>query len=100
MIPLQWYLYLALALFAVGLFGFVSRRNVIIVLLCVELMLNAVNIALTALGTALEDVTGHIVVFFVIAVAAAEAAIGLSLVVLIYKRFREVHLDEVKMLKG
>ncbi|MBX6423103.1 NADH-quinone oxidoreductase subunit NuoK [Thermosulfurimonas sp. F29] len=100
MIPLQWYLYLALALFGVGLFGFVARRNVIIMLLSIEIMLNAANVALAAFGTAMQDVAGHIVVFFVIAVAAAEAAIGLSLVVLLYKRFREVHMDEVKMLKG
>ncbi|WP_370630447.1 NADH-quinone oxidoreductase subunit NuoK [Thermosulfurimonas sp. F29] len=98
--PLQWYLYLALALFGVGLFGFVARRNVIIMLLSIEIMLNAANVALAAFGTAMQDVAGHIVVFFVIAVAAAEAAIGLSLVVLLYKRFREVHMDEVKMLKG
>ncbi len=100
MIPTSWYLELALALFAVGLLGFISRRNVIVMLLSIEIMLNAANIALAALGTTLEDVTGHILVFFVIAVAAAEAAIGLSLVVLLYKRLREVHLDEVKTLKG
>ncbi|QJA05297.1 NADH-quinone oxidoreductase subunit NuoK [Thermosulfurimonas marina] len=100
MIPVNWYLWLALALFAVGLFGFVSRRNVIIMLLSIEIMLNAANVALAALGTRMQDVTGHILVFFVIAVAAAEAAIGLSLVVLLYKRFREVHMDEVRRLKG
>ncbi len=100
MIPVSWYLWLALALFAVGLFGFVARRNVIVMLLSIEIMLNAANIALAALGTRMEDVTGHIVVFFVVAVAAAEAAIGLSLVVLLYKRLREVHMDEVRTLKG
>ncbi len=100
MIPVEWYLWLALALFSVGLFGFVVRRNVIVMLLCVEIMLNAANIALAAFGTALKDVTGHIVVFFVIAVAAAEAAVGLSLVVLLYKRLKEVHMDEVRTLKG
>jgi len=96
----NWYLWLALTLFAVGLFVFVVRRNVIIMLLSIEIMLNAANVALAALGTRMQDVTGHILVFFVIAVAAAEAAIGLSLVVLLYKRFREVHMDEVRSLKG
>ncbi|HIE32619.1 MAG TPA: NADH-quinone oxidoreductase subunit NuoK [Thermodesulfobacteriaceae bacterium] len=100
MIPLIWYLWLGLALFAVGLFGFLARRNVIVMLLSIEIMLNAANIALAALGTRMQDVTGHILVFFVMAVAAAEAAIGLSLVVLLYKRFREVHMDEVRTLKG
>ena len=100
MIPVNWYLWLALTLFAVGLFVFVVRRNVIIMLISIEIMLNAANVALAALGTRMQDVTGHILVFFVIAVAAAEAAIGLSLVVLLYKRFREVHMDEVRSLKG
>ena len=100
MIPLDWYLWLGFALFAIGLFGFLARRNLIVMLLCIEIMLTAANIVFAAVGTRIQDVTGHIMVFFVMAVAAAEAAIGLSLVVLLYKRFREVHIDEVRTLKG
>ena len=100
MIPLSWYLILTLFLFAIGAFGFIARRNVIIMLMCIEIMLNAVNITLAALGRGLEHTTAHVLVFFIIAVAAAEAAIGLALVVLLFKKTREVHMDEFRTLKG
>ncbi|HFB83386.1 NADH-quinone oxidoreductase subunit NuoK [Thermosulfuriphilus ammonigenes] len=100
MIPVSWYLTLSLILFALGAFGFLVRRNVIIMLMAIEIMLNAVNISLVALSRGLEDLVGHLLVFFVIAVAAAEAAIGLALVVLLFRRTREIHLDEFRLLKG
>ena len=100
MIPVSWCLTLSLILFALGAFGFLVRRNVIIMLMAIEIMLNAVNISLVALSRGLEDLVGHLLVFFVIAVAAAEAAIGLALVVLLFRRTREIHLDEFRLLKG
>ncbi len=100
MIPISWYLILSLVLFAIGAFGFIARRNVIIMLMCIEIMLNAVNISLVALGKGLEDTAAHLLVFFVIAVAAGEAAIGLALVVLLFKKTREIHMDEFRLLKG
>ncbi len=100
MIWLSWYFVLSLVLFAIGAFGFITRRNIIIMLMCIEIMLNAVNISLVALGQALHDTVAHLLVFFVIAVAAGEAAIGLALVVLLFKKTREVHMDEFRVLKG
>jgi len=100
MIPVSWYLVLTLFLFAIGAFGFIARRNVIIMLMCIEIMLNAVNVTLVALGRGLEHTAAHVLVFFIIAVAAAEAAIGLALVVLLFKKTREVHMDEFRTLKG
>ncbi|WP_456433154.1 NADH-quinone oxidoreductase subunit NuoK [Thermosulfuriphilus sp.] len=100
MIPVSWYLTLSLVLFALGAFGFMVRRNVIIMLMAIEIMLNAVNISLVALGRGLEDLVGHLLVFFVIAVAAAEAAIGLALVVLIFRKTQEIHMDQFRTLKG
>jgi len=100
MIPISWYLVLTLFLFGIGAFGFIARRNVIIMLMCIEIMLNAVNVTLVALGRGLEHTAAHVLVFFVIAVAAAEAAIGLALVVLLFKKTREVHMDEFRTLKG
>ncbi|AEH45492.1 NADH-ubiquinone oxidoreductase chain 4L [Thermodesulfatator indicus DSM 15286] len=100
MIPVSWFVFLTLILFSIGALGFMVRRNVIIMLMCVEIMLNAVNISLVAFGRALEHTVAHVLVFFVIAIAAAEAAIGLALVVLLFKKTREVHMDEFRILKG
>jgi NADH-quinone oxidoreductase subunit K len=100
MIPISWYLLLSLVVFVIGAVGFMVRRNVIIMLMCIEIMLNAVNISLVALGRGLEHTAAHILVFFVIAVAAGEAAIGLALVVLLFKKARKVHMDEFRLLKG
>ncbi|WP_022853758.1 NADH-quinone oxidoreductase subunit NuoK [Thermodesulfatator atlanticus] len=100
MIPLSWFIFLTVVLFSMGALGFIIRRNVIIMLMCVEIMLNAVNISLVAFGRMLEHTLAHVLVFFVIAVAAAEAAIGLALVVLLFKKTREVHMDQFRLLKG
>ena len=103
MTPLQSYLLLAALLFAIGLAGAVTRRNAILVLIGIELMLNAANlnfIAFWRFGPNPEALTGVIFVIFSIAIAAAEAAVGLALIIAIYRHYKSVNLDEVKNLKG
>jgi NADH-quinone oxidoreductase subunit K len=101
-VPLSWVLIVAGALFCIGLFGALSRRNMVGILLGVELMLNAVNINLVAFWRYLEPqlVAGQIFALFVITVAAAEAAIGLAMIIAIYRTRLTVNADEVDTLKG
>ncbi|HHN93522.1 MAG TPA: NADH-quinone oxidoreductase subunit NuoK [Anaerolineae bacterium] len=102
MIPLSWYLTLAAVLFCIGLYGVLARRNGIAILMGVELMLNAVNINLVAFWRYLEPggATGQAFALFVYAVAAAEAAVGLALVIAIWRARRTVILEDVDLLKG
>jgi NADH:ubiquinone oxidoreductase subunit K len=103
MVPLNWYLVLAAFLFSAGMYGVLARRNAIAALMGVELMLNAVNINLVAFwryGGNVELLEGPIFAIFVIAVAAAEVAVGLALVISIYRGRRTVNLDELDTLKG
>jgi NADH-quinone oxidoreductase subunit K len=100
MVPLQWYIWLASALFCIGVFGFLSRRNIIIMLMSIELMLNAVNISLVAFSHYMNDIRGHIIVFFVITVAAAEAAIGLAIIIAVFRNKETTYVDEMRELKG
>lgn len=93
-------LLLSIILFTIGATGFVVRRNVIVVLMSVELMLNAANLAFIAFSRQHIDLTGHIYVFMVMTVAAAEAAVGLAIVVLIFRTRRKVNLDEINLMKG
>ena len=101
MIPLSWYLILAAALFCVGLFGVLARRNAVAILMGIELMLNAVNLNLLAFWRYLYpgDVSGQVFVIIVFAVAAAEAAVGLALIISIYRRRSTVAAEEIDMLK-
>ncbi len=99
MAPLEHYLVLSAILFCLGVVGVVVRRNAIVVILCVELMMNGANLAFVAYGRFLDSMTGQMVVFFVMAVAAAEAAVGLAIVVLIYRNRESTDLDEVNLLK-
>ncbi|MEY4387645.1 MAG: NADH-quinone oxidoreductase subunit [Verrucomicrobiota bacterium] len=103
MTPLQGYLLLSALLFAIGLAGAVTRRNAILALVGIELMLNAANlnfIAFWRFGPNPEALTGVMFVIFSIALAAAEAAVGLALIIAIYRHYKTVNLDEVKNLKG
>jgi len=102
MIPLSWYLLLAAALFCLGLFGVVSRRNAVAILMSVELMLNAVNINLVAFWryTTPDRSTGLVWAVFVLTVAAAEAAVGLALVISIYRSRDSVVAEELDLLKN
>jgi NADH-quinone oxidoreductase subunit K len=98
MAPVSHYLVVSLALFLVGCVGVLARRNLIVVLLGIELMLNAANLAFAAFSRARLSVDGEIVVFFVIAVAAAEAAVGLAIVVALFRRKGTVNLDRFNVL--
>ncbi len=100
MVPLYWYLWLGSVVFATGVFGFLARRNIIIMFLSIELMLNGVNISLVALSHYMQDLRGQILVFFVIAVAAAEAAIGLAIIIAMFRNKATLHADEIAEMKG
>jgi NADH-quinone oxidoreductase subunit K len=102
MIPLTWYLILAAGLFCVGAFGALARRNAVGVLMGIELMLNAVNINLVAFWryTDVSQMTGQMFAIFVIAIAAAEAAVGLALLIAIYRQRNTVNVEELDLMKG
>lgn len=102
MIPLTWYLVVAALLFCIGVFGALARRNAVGVLMGVELMLNAVNINLIAFWryTAVGQMTGQLFAIFVITVAAAEAAVGLALIIAIYRQRNTVSVEEIDSMKG
>ncbi len=91
---------LSAAVFCIGVYGFVARRNVIIMFISIELMLNAVNINLVAISHYMEDLAGQILSFFVITVAAAEAAIGLAIIIALFRNKETVHVDEMKEMQG
>lgn len=96
-----WYLILAAMLFSIGGVGMLVRRNVIVMFMCVELMLNAVNLSFVAFSTQLKDVGGQVSVFFVLVVAAAEVAIGLALIVAVFRRRRSgATADDIAELHG
>jgi NADH:ubiquinone oxidoreductase subunit K len=92
-------LFLSAALFSIGVYGVLARRNAVLVLMSIELMLNAVNINLVAFGAVLHDITGQVFALFVITVAAAEVGIGLAIVILIYRNRETINVDEVNLLK-
>ncbi len=100
MVHLSWYLTVSAMLFCIGVFGFLTRRNIIMMLLSIELMLNSVNLNLAAMSHYMEDIRGQILVFFIIAVAAAEAAIGLGIVVTLFRNYRSVYTEDITILKG
>jgi NADH-quinone oxidoreductase subunit K len=100
MVPLECYIGLSAVIFMIGVVGFLIRRNIIIMLMSIELMLNAVNISLVAFSHYLQDLRGQVFVFFIITVAAAEAAIGLAILVSLFKNKAAVHTDEIRELKG
>jgi len=99
MVPLIYYLTLSVILFAIGVVGVLVRRNAIIVFMSIELMLNSVNISLVAFSTFLGDARGQVLVFFVIAVAAAEAAVGLAIVIALFRNKRTINIDEINIMK-
>ena len=97
---LNHFLLLSAVLFAIGVIGVLSRRNAIMVLMCLELIFNAANINLIAVSRFRPDLTGQIFAIFVIAVAAAEVAIGLGLVIAMFRNSQTVNVDEIHLLKG
>jgi NADH:ubiquinone oxidoreductase subunit K len=92
-------LFFSAALFSIGVYGVLARRNAVLVLMSIELMLNAVNVNLIAFSQLWRDLTGQVFALFVIAVAAAEVGIGLAIVILIYRNRETINLDEVNLLK-
>ncbi|MER0203837.1 MAG: NADH-quinone oxidoreductase subunit NuoK [Nitrosomonas sp.] len=101
MISLSHYLILGAILFAIGLVGiFLNRKNVIILLMSIELMLLAVNMNFVAFSHYLQDISGQIFVFFILTVAAAESAIGLAILVVLFRNMRTINVDDLDELKG
>jgi len=97
--PISWYLALSAVLFAIGTVGVLTRRNLIVVFMCVELMLNAVNLSFVAFARRLGSMDGQVIVFFVMAVAAAEAAVGLAIMLQLYRIRDTLNADEVVTLR-
>ena len=102
MVSLQAYLMLGAALFCIGLFGALTRRNAVAILMCLELMLNAVNINMVAFSRFITPhlLTGQIFAIFIIGIAAAEAALGLAIVLAIYRNRGTINADEINLMKG
>ena len=98
-VPLTWYLLLSAILFALGVAGFIWRRNIITVFMSIELMLNAVNLTFVAFSYKMRQVDGHIFSLFVMVVAAAEAAVGLAIILTVFKNRQTLEIDEVESMK-
>ncbi len=99
MIPLSYYLSLSAVVFIIGATGVITRRNALIVFMSIELMLNAVNLTLVAYSSYFGNISGQILVFFVMTVAAAEAAVGLAIIISLFRKKHTVNLEEVSILK-
>ena len=97
--PLSWYLILSAVLFGMGAMGVLMRRNLIVVFMAIELMLNAVNLTFVTFARSLQATDGHVIVFFVMAVAAAEAAVGLAIILQLFRMRASVNADEVTSLR-
>jgi NADH-quinone oxidoreductase subunit K len=100
MVPVDYYIALSAVLFTLGALGVLTRRNPLIIFMSIELMLNAANLAFVAFASVYETFSGQIFVFFVIAVAAAEVAVGLALIVEIFKSRKNINVDDLNSLKG
>lgn len=98
-IPLHYFLILAAVLFGLGVIGVITRRNAIVIFMSIELMLNAVNLTFVAFSNYLNNVEGHIFVFMVMVVAAAEVAVGLAIIVAIFRLRETVHVNDIRLLK-
>lgn len=99
-IPIEYYIWLSTVLFSIGVLGVLYRRNAIIIFACIELMLNAVNLLMVAFSSKLNDSNGQVFVFFIMAVAAAEVAVGLAILVMMYRKTKSVDIDILNRLKG
>ncbi len=99
-VPASWYLVLAAALFTIGAVGLLIRRNVLVMFMCVELMLNAANLTFVTYARKLNDIGGQVAVFFVLVVAAAEVVVGLGIIVAIFRRRSGATADDAHILKG
>ncbi|NIA25299.1 MAG: NADH-quinone oxidoreductase subunit NuoK [Gammaproteobacteria bacterium] len=95
-----WYMTLAAALFVIGALGLLVRRNAIVMFMCIELMLNAVNLTFIAAGRQLRDLNGQLAVFFVLVVAAAEVVVGLAIIVAVFRNRKTASVDDLHELRG
>lgn len=98
-IPIPYFLGLAGIMFTIGVFGVLLRRNAVVIFMAVELMLNAVNLVFITFSKSIGNINGEVIVFFVMAIAAAEAAVGLAIVIAIHRQKKTVHVDEINLLK-
>ena len=99
-VTIEWYIALCVVLFTIGSMGVLLRRNAIIIFMSVEMMLNSANLAFVAFARYLGDLNGQVLVFFVITVAAAEVAVGLALIVAIFRTKKSINIDDLNLLKG
>lgn len=99
-VPLNAYLILSAALFVIGVAGVLIRRNVLVIFMAIELMLNAVNLTFVAFSRFLHSMDGQIIVLFVMAVAAAEVAVGLAIIIALHRNKESMNVDEINLLKG
>jgi NADH-quinone oxidoreductase subunit K len=99
MIPLSYYLLLSAVLFSMGVFGILIKRNIITIFMCIELMLNAVNLSFVAFARFFSALDGQVFVFFVMAVAAAEASVGLGIIVALFRNRMTLNVDEADLMK-
>jgi NADH-quinone oxidoreductase subunit K len=99
-VPISWFLALSAVLFSLGVAGFMLRRNIITIFMSIELMLNAVNLSFVTFSYHLKKVDGHLYTFFVMVVAAAEAAVGLAIILTVYKNRQTLNIDDVDSMKN
>ena len=99
MVPISYYLIVSVVLFSIGVLGVFTRRNAIVIFMCIELMLNAANLAFIAFSRYLHSMDGQIFVFFVMTVAAAEAAVGLGIIIALYRNKETINVDEINIMK-
>jgi NADH-quinone oxidoreductase subunit K len=99
MVPLSWYLILSAILFCLGAFAFLLKRNIITIFMSIELMLNGVNLSFVAFASHWHQLSGHVFVFFVMVVAAAEAAVGLAIIIAVFRSRETLNVDRVNLLK-
>ncbi|MBS1517700.1 MAG: NADH-quinone oxidoreductase subunit NuoK [Bacteroidetes bacterium] len=99
MIEINYYLLVSAVLFSIGVIGVLVRRNAIIIFMCIELMLNSINLTLVAFSSFLGNINGQIFVFIVMTVAAAEAAVGLAIIISLFRNKESVNIDEINILK-
>ena len=99
-VPVEWYVALSVIMFAIGATGVLMRRNAIIIFMAIEMMLNSANLLFVAFSRYLNDIDGQVLVFFVITVAAAEVAVGLALIVTIFRTKKSINIDEINLMKG
>ena len=100
MVPVSHYLWVSAALFCLGVTGVLVRRNAIVIFMCIELMMNAANLAFVAFARHMRSLDGQVVVFFVMTVAAAEVAVGLAIIISIFRHHESVDIDQVDLLRG